>query len=131
MRRHDWQLRLSSFVQTRARTPFVWGSNDCCLFAADAVEAMTGVDLAASLRGYDSELTAQQIIDAHGGLEQLVTGLLGAAVSPLLAGVGDVVLLESESGDMLAICNGVTAVAPAKRGMAVLAMNAARAAWRI
>lgn len=37
----------------RRSVPFAWGSNDCRLFAADAVQAMTGVDHAAELRMRD------------------------------------------------------------------------------
>ena len=31
-----WATReLHQFLLERARTPFSWGANDCCLFAAD------------------------------------------------------------------------------------------------
>lgn len=38
--------------------PFTWGANDCALFVADAVEAMTGVDIAEDFRGYSDEAGA-------------------------------------------------------------------------
>lgn len=131
MRRDDWQLRFSDFVQTRARLPFAWGSNDCCLFAADAVEAITGVDPAASLRGYDSALSAQRLIDARGGIRQIATDALGAEMAPVFAAVGDVVLIENAGRELLAVCNGTCALAPGEDGMAVLSMTAALAAWRV
>ncbi|MFE3836065.1 DUF6950 family protein [Pseudogemmobacter sonorensis] len=46
-----WQRRLAVYLGTVARSPFAFGSQDCALFAAGAVEAMTGTDLAASYRG--------------------------------------------------------------------------------
>lgn len=111
--------------------PFEWGRNDCCLFAADAVLAMTGEDPAASLRGYSSALAAQRLIDEAGGLQALASQALGEPVSQLMAGVGDVVLLTNEGRELLAICNGINAVAPGPDGMVVLDMAAALAAWKI
>lgn len=131
MRRVDWQLRLAEFVEARASMPFEWGKNDCCLFAADAVQAMTGEDPAATLRGYTSALAAHRLIDDAGGLGQLVSRFLGAPVSPLMAGVGDVVLLENEGRDLLGICNGTSAIGAGEHGMAVLGMDVARAAWKV
>jgi hypothetical protein len=44
-----WQTRaFHEFLISRARAPFVWGVNDCALFAADGVLAITGVDSPAS-----------------------------------------------------------------------------------
>ena len=36
-RRADWPERLAAFIEARRRQRFVWGANDCVLFAADAV----------------------------------------------------------------------------------------------
>jgi hypothetical protein len=131
MRRHDWQMRLAAFAKERAAMPFEWGKNDCCLFAADAVLAMTGTDPAESLRGYASALAAQRLVDEAGGLRELVSQFLGGPVSPLMAAVGDVVLLENEGRDLLGICNGTNAVGPGEKGMAVLGMESALAAWKV
>jgi hypothetical protein len=130
MRLYDWQLRFAEFVATRASMPFAWGQNDCCLFAADAVLAMTGKDHASELRGYDSAIAAQRLIDECGGLREIVRAALGDSILPAFASVGDVVLVENEGREMLAICNGTTALAPGETGIAVLGMNTALAAWR-
>ena len=43
--------------------PGTWGVADCLLTVADAVEAVTGVDLAAKVRGtYSSELGAAKLM---------------------------------------------------------------------
>lgn len=131
MRLHDWQLRFSDFVQTRAHVPFAWGRNDCCLFAADAVQALTGIDHAAALRGYDNAIAAQRLIYARGGIRRIATDALGLEIKPVFASVGDLVLLENAGRELLAVCNGTCALAPGGDGMAVLSMNAALAAWRV
>ena len=53
-RRADWRERLAALIVERRFLPTIWGQRDCCLFAADAVQAMTDVDFAESLRGYRS-----------------------------------------------------------------------------
>ena len=131
MRLYDWQLRFSEFVKSRAAEPFAWGRNDCCLFAADAVIAMTGSDHAAGLRGYVTAMEAHRLIEERGGLKELVGSSLGAPIPPSFASVGDVVLVENEGRELLAICNGTAALAPGKTGIVVLGMNAAVAAWRV
>lgn len=40
-RRHDWEHRLNLFFEKKENEPFRWGKNDCCLFAAHAIRAMT------------------------------------------------------------------------------------------
>jgi len=124
-------MRLAEFAQQRAPMPFAWGKNDCCLFAADAVLAMTGVDHAAQLRGYSTALGAQRKIEVAGGLRDLVVQILGEPVSPLMAAVGDVVLVENEGRELLAVCNGTSAIAPGPHGMVALDMAAALSAWKI
>jgi len=131
MRRNDWQLQLSDFVKERTAMPFIWGQNDCCLFVADAILAMTDCDPAAPVRGYDSALGAHRLIEGAGGLRHLTSQLLGEPVSPLMAAVGDVVLLENEGRELLAICNGTSAIGTGERGMAVLGMETALAAWKV
>lgn len=48
----DWQARLSDYLAASHSAAFVPGTLDCALFAAGAIEAQTGVDLAADWRGY-------------------------------------------------------------------------------
>lgn len=112
--------------------PFEWGKNDCCLFAADAVHAMTGQDFGAEARGtYSDARRAGLLMKRRGGLRWIASVALGDPMSPLMAGVGDVLLMENEGRELLAICNGVNAIGPGEQGMAVLGMESAVAAWRV
>lgn len=53
-RYRDWPQRLSAYLRETSRTPFVsvdsYGERDCALFAAGAVQALTGEDLTAEYR---------------------------------------------------------------------------------
>lgn len=131
MRRRDWEGRFAAFVAERRGVPFAWGSNDCCLFAADAVLAITGTDHAGVLRVHTSALEAARLVAQRGGLRQIATDALGSAVAPAMATVGDVVLVVNGGRELLAVCNGGTAIAPGERGMVALGMEAALAAWKV
>jgi hypothetical protein len=130
-RLHDWQMRFAEFARGRRNEPFAWGSNDCCLFAADAVIAITGEDPAKDLRGYSTALQAARIVKAHGGMAQMATTLLGPQISPLMANVGDVVLVDIEGRDALGVCNGTSVIGPGPDGMTSCGMGFAKAAWRV
>lgn len=131
MRSADWQERFAAYIRARTEMPFAWGPNDCCSFAAGAVEAMTGRNPMEGIQAYDSPLAAARMVEEGGGLHALASSLLGDAVSPLMAAVGDVVLVENRGRELLAICNGTGVLAPAADRLAALDMTAARAAWKI
>ncbi|WP_167395033.1 DUF6950 family protein [Variovorax boronicumulans] len=131
MRRADWQERFAAYVRARLGMPFCWGSNDCCTFAAGAVAAITDSDPMAGVPAYDTALAAGRLIEEGGGLHALATSLLGQPVPPLMAAVGDVVLLANDGRDLLGICNGVNAIAPGPDGLVALEMTAVSAAWKI
>ena len=55
MRIVTWETALSDYIAIKRHEPFEYGVNDCCLFAAGAVEAITGKDPMPEFRGkYDS-----------------------------------------------------------------------------
>jgi hypothetical protein len=146
VRRHDWQLQHELFARQRARQPFAWGSNDCATFAADYVQAITGVDVAPDLRGYQTALEAGRVLEAQraqtraglytNGLFALATAKLGEPMPPTLAAVGDVVLLMQDDvpkhrSHMLGVCNGTTAMGPGRLGILHVGMHLAIAAWKV
>jgi hypothetical protein len=130
-RLHDWQTRFAEFAAARRAVPFAWGSNDCYLFAADAVLAMTGEDIATDLRGtYSTAREALRQQRAVGGIAT-VTAKLGEPVAATLAGPGDVVLIDMNGRDALGICNGGTVLGPGARGLVAVSMAAAKSAWKV
>lgn len=58
---------------------FVYGESDCCQFVAECIEAQTGVNPAGRFK-YASEKAANNLLDMYGGLEALVTDVLGEPV---------------------------------------------------
>jgi hypothetical protein len=129
-RHHDWQLRLEAFTRARREIPFAWGANDCACFAADAVEALTGERLLPDMRGL-AVRDALRFMRERDGLRGIASRVLGEAVSPKLAAVGDVVLILEGKREALGVCNGTSVLAAGPQGMAVVSMTRAIACWKV
>jgi hypothetical protein len=127
----DWQLRLERFARARRGEKFSWGENDCALFAADAVEALTGERVAQALRGHQTAREALRTLAAVGGIRGLATRALGEPIPVLQARIGDVVVIPTGKREALAVCNGGTALAAGVNGIAVVPIQQALAAWRV
>lgn len=127
---HDWQLRLEALIGQRQTAPFAWGLHDCCTFAADCVEAITGQDPApAGLRLHRTEKQALRALKRHGGVVGIATSAMGQPVSSSQARVGDVVLCQAGKRDMLGVCNGTTALAPGPTGLVTVPIG--ELCWRV
>lgn len=102
----DWRPRLDAWIAAAQGQVFVYGVQDCALFAAGAVEAMTGIDLAAEWRGrYASEAEGRALVG--GDHVALARSLLPARPSVLDATIGDVAIVEAPRGrQALAIVGG-------------------------
>lgn len=63
IRVHDWHQHLNKLINERRYAPFVWGTHDCALWAADCVNIITGEDFAKDARGtYDTVLGAYKCL---------------------------------------------------------------------
>lgn len=100
----DWPERLAAFLASRHDMPFAWGSNDCAIFAADCILALTGEDAAKAWRGYKSALGARRRIQKAGGMSGFAAGL--EAVPILRANRGDIVLATCEGLEMFGVLPG-------------------------
>lgn len=135
-RRPDWALQLDAFLASRLRTPFAWGANDCALFAADAVLAQTGQDLAAGLRGLNAR-EALRHVRAVGGMCYLVPDVLPALERTADAREGDIVLLASPIKAPKRLSFGVVgrnaahALAPSRAGLLTVPMASAVQCWGV
>jgi hypothetical protein len=119
---NHWPEELIAFIEERRFMPFAWGSNDCGTFVADYVLRVTGVDLAASWRGYDDEWGAAKQIEKVGGMTKFVAALTPR--HPSLAQRGDIVLADIEGRETfgLAVGAGLWA-APGEAGVVFRPMS--------
>lgn len=100
MRISTWEEALSDYIAIKRHEPFEYGINDCCLFAAGAVEAITGQDPMPEFRGnYDSLKTSLKVIKEIGAgtLEATMDGKF-PSVEISHAQRGDLAFLDGSVG---------------------------------
>ena len=130
MRIENWPSALIEFMEVRRATPFQWGVSDCCLFAADAVQAITGEDFAVHWRGkYSDARGALEFIDEAGGVANLIPHEF-ERIDPAFAQRGDVVLMKSDGRDVLGINLGGLLVGQGPDGLTFLPYDEALLAWK-
>jgi len=132
-RRPDWRTRLNDELAASARRPFEWGSNDCALFSMRCVEAMTGVNPAASYAGkYKTARGALGIIRRAGHTDLAAfAAAYFAAIHPSQANVGDVAAVQTEHGSALGIFGGACIHVMRADGLGTVPRSAAISAYRI
>jgi len=131
-RLRDWPERLAALFAARADQPFAWGLHDCCMFAADAVLAVTGHDPAADLRGsYTTEAGAARKLARYGGVAGVAIAHGGRVVPVALAQPGDVGLsYQDPARPALAVWGGGAWHAAGALGVVVVPTDTVVRAWR-
>lgn len=133
-RLRTWQSNLAALFAERRRAPFRWGVHDCCLWPADGVLAVTGVDPAADLRDtYATEAEAEAVLAAHGGLVEIAIARLGPVIPTDLAQPGDVGLLIVPAGERPSLAlygGGGLWWVPGPRGLVEVFPDKIARAWR-
>ena len=140
-RRPDWQIVFDEFLIANRATPFVWGKWDCCLFVADAIQTITGVDLACGLRAkYSSLREARWILRARygsGSIVRSVAKLFSVAaipeVPPRLAHRGDPVIARRGTDFQIGVIglNGSIVITSEANGLVRVSRSLAVRAWHI
>jgi hypothetical protein len=127
----------AEWLSHRAAAPFDWASANCCHFAAAWVAHAEQADPMAGLPATATATAAQRLVKRLGGMMAAWTRQLGRdPIPPLMAQVGDVVLVPQEAeqgvGAVMAVCNGAVWMAPDAHGAMIFGpMSAATAAWRV
>lgn len=131
----DWPSRLYAALAAKQNIPFAWGSNDCLMFCADVVLAMTGFDHAENYRGnYSTEAEAQAIINTLTGASDVVGVIdtLFKRVPVLQARRGDLVAATvSERGPSIGVCAGGGCFFVGPGGLIQTPLQGCITAWRV
>ena len=98
--------------------PFAYGRHDCAQFAAGAVLAMTGTDLAARVRSaYTTRTGGLKALKRHGFDDHLAFVREELTEIPVArARHGDIAVVESANGYSLGVVGGSFVLAPAEPG---------------
>lgn len=143
IRKKHWATRAyHEFLLSRAHDPFKWGSNDCALFAADGIQAITGLDIAADFRGkYTDEAGAFALIKSVTGGSTVADAAAWCAKKhglkelekPLFAQRGDLVAFEARGSFVAGLIhlNGRDIVAVGEQGLYRFPITEVKRAWRV
>lgn len=129
----DWRPRLVDYLARIRAEPLVYGSHDCALFVAGAVEAMTGADPATAYRGtYTSLKTGLKRLGSAGLADHvaLVRSLLDE-VPPAFAMVGDVAVIGEVGTPALGVFEGENILVLQETGLGLIPRSAATLAFRV
>lgn len=134
MRRPDWKVRLTDYVARAARVPYAIGRHDCALFAAGAVEAVTGRDPASGWRGaYDTKIAGLKALRRAGHDDHLAaTAALLEEIHPAFAAAGDIAAVrDAESGSLvLGVVQGEMVYVLRETGLGLVPRSAMVRAFR-
>jgi hypothetical protein len=136
MRYENWPCRLQILLDAAREQEFSWGTLDCCQWAGLAVEAQTGVNPIAHIRGkYRTAIGAKRVLnrDFGGSLRAGVTLSMGDPVPPLMAGRGDLVLVDLDGTECVGVVDlsGERIAAIGLHGLEFVPLTAAVAAWKV
>lgn len=132
----DWPERLGAFAAGRRSVPFAWGSNDCVMFAADAVQALIGVDFIADWRGrYASEAEAEALLAALGTEREALDFVMAAAGLPECPAAflrrGDVALAQIGNKLTMTVIFGARLMGPGPDGTILRPARDAIVGWAV
>ncbi len=137
----DWVQRFEATIARAKEKPFDWADHNCCTFAGECFEAITGENgmntLAHTAGDKRAALRAIRKF-ADGGLEECAVKMAGELgleeVPPLMAQRGDPVVAVCEGEVLVATMDlsgrEILAISP-KDGLIRLPMDSAIRAWRI
>lgn len=127
MRLTDWQPRLTAYLAMSARAAFKEGAHDCALFAAGAVQAMTGVDYAAAYRDrYTTTRGGMRILRRDGFSDHVALAAAHLAEKPVARALpGDLAVIDTPDGPALGVVQGEGIFVLSQSGMALVPLLAA------
>lgn len=131
MKTDAWFEALTAFIEANRDRPLAWGEWDCCQFAAAAVAVMTGIDYRSAFPAYENEVEARALLANQGGIEALISSVLGPPKPIAWAKRGDVLAIETGAGMAAGICLGLYCVVVGVERLQFLRSSAATAAWGI
>jgi hypothetical protein len=127
----DWRARLARYVSGVARVRFRSGEHDCGMFAAGAIQVMTGEDVAAKFRGYRTIEEGRSAVAAagFGSMGDYLASIM-PEVEPPFAQVGDIVALEENGEEALGVVQGPSIYVLRVDGLGLVPLSRATRAFR-
>ncbi len=112
-----WEKDFNQFIADRMHCELVWGKHDCCMFVADSIKSITGVECAVYFRGkYSTQAGAYKKIKSYagGGVAEMMAKIAEEyslnEIGINYAGRGDVALcvVDTHIGDNVEVLGVLT-----------------------
>lgn len=133
MRLPDWDQRLAAWINAEAVHPFNEADAHCGWFAADAVIAITGIDLVSEWRGKHKTIAGAARALKKAGFEDhiaLAASLL-PEIAPAFAYRGDLMVIEQDGAFALGVLMGEYAWARGRDGVCLVDRMQAHRAFKV
>lgn len=117
-------MTLPEYITAHLAKPFVWGENDCVLFAIGWLEHATSRDYLSQYKPWASAREAIRKVDEAGGLEGLFDAQL-QRINPHMAVDGDIALIDRTAF----LFSGPHVVSVGESGLVFLNRMDAKCAW--
>ena len=133
----DWKTKFSDHLLSVKDNRFKWGKQDCCMFAANCIQNICGVDILEEYRGqYSTEDEAQVFIDEKGGtlskfLTQVCRKYKLSKVHPKKAQNGSLCLVNTDIGDTAGILWNGKVWAQGPKGVITAPKSYIKRAWSL
>lgn len=130
MRSTDWSVKLNQYILNAQKRVFKYGEFDCCIFVADAVKEMTGIDFMEEFRGkYDTIEGGNLLLETvgKGSLYDTLVNKFGDPVPGVYGTKGDIAFYEDCCGLIL----GNRALFCGEAGMILLPIRKIRYTFKV
>jgi len=125
----DWHQRLTGYVSGIATQPFSPGVLDCALFAAGAVDAMTGKNYAKKWRGYKTLKGGYKALKKAGFNDHIaLAASILEEIKPAFASAGDIAVVDENA---LGVVQGSMIYVVGPDGLGMVPMSRATKFFRV
>lgn len=134
MRYPDWQKRFWAAMNEQRSSPFVWGANDCVLFAASMADAVSDSDYVSRAKQAFAWTDARQAAALIGGgqLQPLVEVVLGPMLPWPRLYWGDIALvLDEKARHSLAVHDGSQFIGKTDVGVQPIPFEYVQGGWHV
>jgi len=136
MRLQGWEKSFNALLEAKRKQAFEWGVNDCCLFTADFICAITGFDPANGIRGtYADEKAALSLLRSFNGIQGVASRFLDGHFNKInvrQSTRGDAIMIKiTDKREAFGVNVGQYAAFSSHDGVSLLPIEAAIAAWRV
>jgi len=133
MRKNGWEKRLADFLDSQKDSPFIWGKNDCVLFASKAANEIVERDLEPEILGYGeyNKAKAIAILREHGGE---ISGIFDKHFKRKLktmAQRGDIAVVKYNGDKAAGVVIGRMVICKTVDGLINVPMNDAITVWGV